>query len=105
MVHMLAAFAEHEREQISQRTKDALAAAKARGVRLGRNAADRLAPAYRAAAMERARQLAPVLAELKSTGMSARRMAVELTVRGIPTPNGAKWHAQTVRRIIDRARC
>jgi len=105
MVHMLAAFAEHEREQISQRTKDALAAAKARGVRLGRNAADRLAPAYRAAAMERARQLASVLAELKSTGMSARRMAVELTVRGIPTPNGAKWHAQTVRRIIDRARC
>jgi DNA invertase Pin-like site-specific DNA recombinase len=105
MVHMLAAFAEHEREQISQRTKDALAAAKARGIRLGRHFADRLAPAYRAAAMERARQLAPVLAELKDAGMSARKMAAELTVRGIPTPNGGRWHGQTVRRILERAGC
>src|SRR6266566_4965423 len=105
MVHLLAAFAEHEREQISQRTKDALAAAKARGIRLGRNGADRLAPAYRAAAVERARELAPLLVELKGAGMSARRMAAELTARGVPTPNGAKWHAQTVRRMIDRAGC
>src|SRR5262245_12464616 len=105
MVHMLAAFAEHEREQISQRTKDALAAAKARGIRLGRNAAERLAPAYRAAAVERARELAPLLVELKGAGMSARRMAVELTARGVPTPNGAKWHGQTVRRMVDRVGC
>jgi DNA invertase Pin-like site-specific DNA recombinase len=104
MVHMLAAFAEHEREQISQRTKDALAAAKARGIRLGRNATDRLAPTYRAEAMERARQLAPLLAELKIAGMSARQMAAQLTVRGIPTPTGARWHAQTVIRMLDRAR-
>jgi DNA invertase Pin-like site-specific DNA recombinase len=105
MVHMLAAFAEHEREQISQRTKDALAAAKARGIRLGRNAADRLAPAYRAAALERARQLGPLLAELKHAGMSAHRMASELTARGILTPNGARWHAQTVIRMLDRVGC
>jgi DNA invertase Pin-like site-specific DNA recombinase len=105
MVHLLAAFAEHEREQISQRTKDALAAAKARGTKLGRNGAERLAPAYRAEAIERARQLAPVLAELKSAGMSARQMARELTARGIATLTGARWHAQTVIRMLDRAGC
>ncbi len=103
MVHLLAAFAEHEREQISQRTKDALAAAKTRGIKLGRNGADRLAPANRAEAVKRAQQLAPVLAELKDAGMSARRMAAELTARGIATPSGGRWHAQTVLRMIDRA--
>jgi len=103
MVHLLAAFAEHEREQISQRTKDALAAAKARGIRLGRNGADLLAPANRAKAIERARRLAPVLAELRGTGMSARQMAAELTARKIATPSGGRWHAQTVLRMIDRA--
>jgi len=90
---------------IADRTKAALQAAKARGIRLGSNASDRLAPAYRAAAIERARQLAPLLAELSSAGMSARQMAAELTARGIPTPNEAKWHGQTVRRMIDRAEC
>jgi len=105
MVHLLAAFAEHEREQISQRTKDALAAAKARGIRLGRNGADRLAPAYRAEAMERARQLRPLLAEMKRAGLSARKMAEQMTARGIPTPTGAAWHAQTIIRMIDRVSC
>jgi DNA invertase Pin-like site-specific DNA recombinase len=100
MVHLLAAFAEHEREQISQRTKDALAAAKARGIRLGRNGAERLAPAYRTEAIERARKIAPILAELK--GLSARQIAAELTARGIPTPAGGRWHGQTVLRVIAR---
>ena len=102
-LHILAAVAEHERHMIADRTKAALQAAKARGIRLGRNGTDRLAPAHRAAAMERARQLAPVLAELKSTGLSARQMAAQLTARGISTPNGAKWHAQTVIRVMNRA--
>jgi DNA invertase Pin-like site-specific DNA recombinase len=102
MVHLLAAFAEHEREQISQRTKDALAAAKARGVRLGVNGTDRLAPAHHAEAVERARRLAPLLEGLKCAGLSVRQMAAELTARGIPTPTGARWHAQTVSRVLNR---
>jgi DNA invertase Pin-like site-specific DNA recombinase len=102
-LHILAAVAEHEREMIADRTKAALRAAKARGIRLGRNGADRLAPAYRAEAIDRARKLGPLLAELKSAGMSARQMAAQLTVRGIPTPTGARWHAQTVIRMLDRA--
>ncbi len=104
-LHILAAVAEHEREMIADRTKAALQAAKARGIRLGRNGADRLAPAYRAKAIERARQLAPLLAELKTAGLSARQIAAQLTARGIPTPTGARWHAQTIIRMIDRAGC
>jgi DNA invertase Pin-like site-specific DNA recombinase len=104
-LHILAAVAEHEREMIANRTKAALQAAKGRGIRLGQNGADRLAPAYRAAAMDRARQLAPVLAELMASGMSARQMAAELTARGIPTATGARWHTQTVLRMIDRVGC
>src|SRR4051794_41796748 len=48
MLHIYAALAEKERRLISARTKAALGAAKARGQRLGRNGAERLAPAYRA---------------------------------------------------------
>jgi DNA invertase Pin-like site-specific DNA recombinase len=101
-LHILAAVAEHEREMIAARTKAALQAAKARGIRLGRNGADRLAPANRAGAIERARQLAPVLAELRDAGMSARQMAAALAARGIATPSGGRWHAQSVLRMMER---
>ena len=99
----MAVFAQHEREQISKRTKDALVAAKSRGIRLGRNGADRLAPRDREEAAERARQLAPILSELKGAGMSARQMAAQLIARGVPTPNGGRGHAATVLPALDRA--
>lgn len=102
MIHMLAAFAEHEREQISNRTKAALAAAKARGTRLGRHGAEVLAPAYHRDALERAAKLAPVMVELAGAGLSAGRIATELTRSGIPTPRGGRWHAQTVLRLLGR---
>lgn len=107
-VGILAVVAEHEREQISARTKAALGAAKARGVKLGGHAprdasgmaAMRAAGAAKARAVadHRAADLAPVLAELKAAGMSLDRMAQELTKRGITTPRGGKWTATAVRR-------
>jgi DNA invertase Pin-like site-specific DNA recombinase len=100
-LHILAAVAEHEREMISARTKAALQAAKARGVRLGRNA-ERLASANRATAVDRARQIEHVLAELNRSGMTTREIAAELTARGITTPRGGRWHPQTVRRLMER---
>jgi hypothetical protein len=64
MLHMPAAFAEHERDQIRARTKAALAAARSRGVVLGRYGRDVLSKQNRSKAVEFARQLAPVLVEL-----------------------------------------
>jgi len=101
-LHILAAVAQHEREMIAERTRAALQAAKARGVRLGRNAAERLAPANRQAAIERAAILAPMLSEMRLAGLSARQSAHELTARGVPTATGGKWHAQTVIRAMNR---
>jgi DNA invertase Pin-like site-specific DNA recombinase len=100
-LHILAAVAEHEREMISARTKAALQAAKARGVRLGRNA-ERLAPANHTAAVGRADQIKGIMAELVATGFSTRRIAEELTARGIATPRGGRWHPQTVKRVMER---
>ena len=74
MLHLYAALAEKERRLISARTRDALQAAKARGQVLGRNGAEKLAPAYKAQAIERAIELAPVLRELEAAGLSTRAM-------------------------------
>jgi DNA invertase Pin-like site-specific DNA recombinase len=102
MLHIYAAAAQEEARAISARTKAALQAAKARGVRLGRNGAERLAPANKAAAVERAKNLHPVLADLIASGASLRQIATELTRRGIGTPRGGRWHPTTIGRVLNR---
>jgi DNA invertase Pin-like site-specific DNA recombinase len=102
MLHIYAAAAQEEARAISARTKAALQAAKARGVRLGRNGAERLAPANKAAAVERAKNLHPLLADLIASGASLRQIAAELTKRGIGTPRGGRWHPTTIGRLLNR---
>ena len=98
MLHIYAALAEKERRLISERTKASLAAAKARGVKLGgANMQSELAANE---ARERAKQLRPLFGELAD--LSARKIADELNRRGIDTPNGKKWHAATVIRVRER---
>ena len=102
MLHMLAAFAEHERDMISARTKAALAAAKARGTRLGSYAKDVLSHRNREAAIRRAAEIAPVIHEMRGRQMSVRQIVAALNERGIPTARGRRWHIQTVANLLRR---
>jgi DNA invertase Pin-like site-specific DNA recombinase len=97
MINIYAAVAQEERRMISDRTKAGLAAAKARGVILGN---PKLAADNRAAAIERAEALKPVLSEM--AGLSARAAATELNKRAIATPTGTPWSAKTVIRLRER---
>ena len=63
-----------------------------------RYGAEHLAPKHHAAAVARAEELRPILLEL--AGKSTREIAAELTARGIPTPRGSRWQAQSVANVI-----
>jgi DNA invertase Pin-like site-specific DNA recombinase len=98
MLHLYAALAEKERRMISARTKDALAAAKARGVKLGGTNAKSLA--FEAEARHRAEALRGVMDELAN--LSARAAADELNKRMFATPKGGRWHASSVLLVRER---
>jgi DNA invertase Pin-like site-specific DNA recombinase len=100
MINIYAAVAQEERRMISDRTKAGLAAARARGVKLGGPKLPEINGVRQADAAARAQAIAPVLAEL--AGMSARAIAAELNARGIATPTGAPWSAKTVIRVRER---
>jgi DNA invertase Pin-like site-specific DNA recombinase len=98
MLHIYAALAEKERAMISERTKQALASAKAKGKQLGGLRAH--GRAAKEAAVERAKALAPIFDELADK--SAREIARILNERNVATPTGKPWSAMTVIRARDR---
>ena len=75
VLHITAAFAQFEREQISKRVKEALQAAKRRGTILGKNGREVLSQQNKQAANEFAAEIAPTIAQLKAEGQDrARRL-------------------------------
>lgn len=102
-IHILAAVAEHEREMISERTKAALAAAKARGVKLGNprlkagTNTKRATEAKIAHARAFSERILPVIGEIEGT---YQQRADALNERGITTSRGGRWHATTVMRLL-----
>jgi DNA invertase Pin-like site-specific DNA recombinase len=108
ILHLFAALAEKERTMISARTKAALAAAKARGVRLGgpRLAAARKSAtaAVKALADRHAANVLPVIRDIQRTGAtSLHQIADALNSRGISTPRGGRWYAKSVSNVLARA--
>ncbi len=104
-IHIMAAFAEHEAKRISQRTKDALAVAKSRGVALGKAGASNLRPnleVRQQAADEFANKLRPLFDGMKARRLSQRAMVAELNSVGVPAPKGGSWRLSQVQRTLVR---
>lgn len=113
-VHIMAAVAQAERQAISKRTKEALRAAKAAGRKLGNpNGAAALRRArkgnqaavakVKARADENARELAPIIADVRASGASSLgAIAAELNARHIQTRRGGRWHPSSVRNLLER---
>jgi DNA invertase Pin-like site-specific DNA recombinase len=106
----LAAVAELEAGMIGERTRAALAAAKARGTRLGNPQihADAKAFAEGREAVFRAKYLAGIdlaaeIRAVREAGITGyREIAASLNAKGIPTPRGGKWHPSSVHRQAKR---
>jgi DNA invertase Pin-like site-specific DNA recombinase len=107
-VRLMAVIAQEEREMIAARTKAALAASKARGVKLGGWRGGPVvdgrlgAVAVQQGADAFAARVAPTITELRQRGFSLEKIAGELKAQGIMTARGGAWTATAVRNVLAR---
>lgn len=103
-LHIYAALAEQERKLISKRTKEALAEAKARGVKLGglRDKTNQRNKVRKEEADRKARQLEHLLLPLKNQGATLREIADALNNANVVTSRGCSWHPTSVKRLLAR---
>lgn len=103
LLHIMAAIAQHERQAISTRTKEALQAAKRKGTVLGKYGTDVLSKENKEAAQKFAKKINPIIEKLKKQGFNTiREITDELNRLEIPTfrKKGHKWHVATVHSVM-----
>ena len=108
VLHLFAALAEKERALIATRTRQALAAAKARGIILGSPTLDTArksaVASIKAEADRHAANVLPIIREAQKAGArTLREIADALNARGIATARGGQWHAMSVSNVLNRA--
>lgn len=103
-LHIHAALAEHERTFISERTKAALKAAKARGVKLGgmRDPLMKRNAVMKENADDFAQSISPIIKSMRASGETLANIAQALNTSGTPTPRGGQWTSTAVKRVLDR---
>ena len=105
MIQMYAVMGEWERDAISRRTKEALAQAKARGVKLGTKGYANLRPNIeqrRKLADAHADKLRHAILGLCERGLSQRAIVEQLNAMGVTAPRGGRWHLPTLQRVMAR---
>jgi DNA invertase Pin-like site-specific DNA recombinase len=105
MIQMHAVMSEWERDQISARTKAALASAKARGVKLGRCGLKNLninLEERQSNSIDFANHLRGQITGFKLRNLSQRAMVRELNLVGIPAAKGGKWSLSQLQRVIQK---